>query len=61
MSEQFRKLLAQRQTTPVSITPHIGIVTLQFQLYGIPDLKAKRKADDMGQGGGSGSGGNRRL
>jgi len=44
MSDQFRKLLAQREIAPVSITPHIGIVTLQFQLYGIPDLKAKRKA-----------------
>ena len=44
MSDLFRKLLAERQTAPVSITPHIGIVTLQFQLYGVDDLRAKRKA-----------------
>lgn len=44
MSEKFRQLLAARETAPPTITPHIGIVTLQFQLYGVDDLKAKRKA-----------------
>lgn len=43
MSEAFRKLLAERAAAPASITPHIGIVTLHFQLYGVEDLKAKRK------------------
>ena len=44
MSEKFRQLLAARETAPATITPHIGIVTLQFQLYGVADLKAKRRA-----------------
>lgn len=44
MSDAFRKLLAERSDAPVPITPHIGIVTLHFQLYGVEDLKAKRKA-----------------
>lgn len=44
MSDLFRKLLAERKMAPASITPHIGVVTLQFQLYGIDDIKAKRKA-----------------
>lgn len=43
MSDLFRKLLAEREAVPTSITPHIGVLTLQFQLYGVPDLKAKRK------------------
>lgn len=43
MSDAFRKLLAQREAVPSSITPSIGVVTLQFQLYGVDDLKAKRK------------------
>ncbi|SFR81682.1 hypothetical protein SAMN05216203_3204 [Marinobacter daqiaonensis] len=44
MSDLFRKLLAEREAAPVSLTPQIGIVTLHFQLYGVADLKAKRKA-----------------
>lgn len=43
MSDAFRRLLAERTPTPPTITPHMGIVTLQFQLYGVADLKAKRK------------------
>jgi uncharacterized protein YlxP (DUF503 family) len=43
MSDMFRKLLAERAPTPVSVTPNVGVVTLQFQLYGVDDLKAKRK------------------
>ncbi|MFC7293147.1 DUF503 domain-containing protein [Marinobacter aromaticivorans] len=45
MSEALRKLLkegnAPQQNT--AITPHVGILTLHFQLYGCEDLKAKRK------------------
>lgn len=44
MSDAFRKLLAEREAAPATITPQIGIVTLHFQLYGVADLKAKRKA-----------------
>jgi uncharacterized protein len=44
MSDMFRKLMAERETTPASIIPHIGVLTLQFQLYGVADMKAKRKA-----------------
>lgn len=44
MSEKFRKLLAERAAAPATITPQVGIVTLHFQLYGVDDLKAKRKA-----------------
>ena len=45
MSEALRKLLKegnapQQHTT---ITPHVGVLTLHFQLYGCEDLKAKRK------------------
>lgn len=44
MSEALRRLLkegnAPKQTV---ITPHVGILTLHFQLYGCEDLKAKRK------------------
>ncbi|MBC54297.1 MAG: hypothetical protein CMQ34_10745 [Gammaproteobacteria bacterium] len=43
MSDLFRKLLAERQAAPTSITPTVGVLTLQFQLYGVDDLKAKRK------------------
>lgn len=42
MSEALRKLLNQSGPTPV-ITPHVGVLTLHFQLYGCEDLKAKRK------------------
>lgn len=43
MSDLFRKLLAERAVPPTSITPSVGVLTLQFQLYGVDDLKAKRK------------------
>lgn len=43
MSDLFRKLLADRESPPTSITPTIGLLTLQFQLYGVDDIKAKRK------------------
>ena len=42
MSEALRKLLNQSSSQPV-ITPHVGVLTLHFQLYGCEDLKAKRK------------------
>ena len=44
MSEALRKLLreGQKPQQPV-ITPHVGVLTLHFQLYGCDDLKAKRK------------------
>ncbi|MBS8240409.1 DUF503 domain-containing protein [Marinobacter lipolyticus] len=42
MSEALRKLLNQAGPSPV-ITPHVGVLTLHFQLYGCEDLKAKRK------------------
>jgi len=42
MSEALRKLLNQSSAQPV-ITPHVGVLTLHFQLYGCEDLKAKRK------------------
>ncbi len=42
MSEALRKLLNQSTAPPV-ITPHVGVLTLHFQLYGCEDLKAKRK------------------
>jgi len=44
MSEALRKLLNHANTQPPVITPHIGLLTLHFQLYGCADLKAKRKA-----------------
>lgn len=43
MSEALRKLLNADSQSP-AITPHIGVMTLHFQLYGCEDLKAKRKA-----------------
>ncbi|EMP54952.1 hypothetical protein MSNKSG1_12792 [Marinobacter santoriniensis NKSG1] len=44
MSEALRKLLREGNLPqqPV-ITPHVGVLTLHFQLYGCEDLKAKRK------------------
>lgn len=42
MSDALRKLLNTADDYPV-ITPHVGVLTLHFQLYGCPDLKAKRK------------------
>ncbi|KAE8546427.1 DUF503 domain-containing protein [Marinobacter nauticus] len=46
MSEALRKLLKEGKTPQQhqDITPHVGVLTLHFQLYGCEDLKAKRKA-----------------
>ncbi|MBE02599.1 DUF503 domain-containing protein [Marinobacter lutaoensis] len=44
MSDALRKLLNQAAGTHPVITPHVGVMTLHFQLYGCPDLKTKRKA-----------------
>jgi uncharacterized protein YlxP (DUF503 family) len=44
MSEALRKLLKKGNTPQQAvITPHVGLLTLHFQLYGCEDLKAKRK------------------
>jgi len=43
MSEALKKLLNQNNPQQPVITPHVGILTLHFQLYGCEDLKAKRK------------------
>lgn len=43
MSDALRRLLNTPTQTP-TITPHVGVLTLHFQLYGCTDLKAKRKA-----------------
>ncbi|KAA1175583.1 DUF503 domain-containing protein [Marinobacter salinexigens] len=44
MSEALRKLLKEGNANqPTVITPHVGLLTLHFQLYGCDDLKAKRK------------------
>ncbi|WP_336365695.1 DUF503 domain-containing protein [Marinobacter sp. C2H3] len=45
MPDSLRQLLKDglQPDAPV-ITPHIGVLTLHFQLYGCDDLKAKRKA-----------------
>lgn len=44
MSEALRKLLKEGNTPQqTAITPHVGVLTLHFQLYGCEDLKAKRK------------------
>lgn len=43
MSDALRRLLNTPPQTP-TITPHVGVMTLHFQLYGCADLKAKRKA-----------------
>ncbi len=42
MSDTLRRLLTEPRQHP-AITPHIGVLTLHFQLYGCDDLKAKRK------------------
>ncbi|MCK0105868.1 DUF503 domain-containing protein [Marinobacter sp. S0848L] len=47
MPDSLRKLLKEGKTPqqqPHTITPHVGLLTLHFQLYGCEDLKAKRKA-----------------
>jgi hypothetical protein len=44
MSEALRKLLKEGNAPQHTvITPHVGVLTLHFQLYGCEDLKAKRK------------------
>lgn len=44
MSEALRKMLKEGNTPQhTGITPHVGVLTLHFQLYGCEDLKAKRK------------------
>lgn len=45
MSEALRKLLKEGNAPQqhAAITPHVGVLTLHFQLYGCEDLKAKRK------------------
>lgn len=43
MSEALRRLLKSDNPSP-TITPHLGVMTLHFQVYGCDDLKAKRKA-----------------
>ncbi len=44
MSDQLRRLLHAGQPQTTAITPHLGVMTLHFQLYGCDDLKAKRRA-----------------
>lgn len=43
MSDAFRKLLAARDTEPAVVTIPVGILSMHFQLYGVEDLKAKRR------------------
>ncbi|WP_166266597.1 DUF503 domain-containing protein [Marinobacter caseinilyticus] len=43
MSDALRRLLNTPTQGP-AITPHVGVLTLHFQVYGCEDLKAKRKA-----------------
>ncbi len=44
MSEALRRLLKEGNAPQhTAITPHVGVLTLHFQLYGCEDLKAKRK------------------
>lgn len=43
MSDALRRLLNTSEQPP-AITPHVGVLTLHFQLYGCGDLKTKRKA-----------------
>lgn len=43
MSDQLRRLLQAGQPQTTTITPHLGVMTLHFQLYGCDDLKAKRR------------------
>lgn len=42
MSDALRRLLNSPTSGP-AITPHVGVLTLHFQLYGCADLKAKRR------------------
>lgn len=42
MSDVLRRLINTAEPRS-AITPHVGIMTLHFQLYGCDDLKAKRK------------------
>ncbi|OEY65757.1 DUF503 domain-containing protein [Marinobacter sp. X15-166B] len=42
MSDVLRRLINSAEPR-AAITPHVGIMTLHFQLYGCEDLKAKRK------------------
>ncbi len=42
MSDALRRLFNTPTSSP-SITPHVGVLTLHFQLYGCADLKAKRR------------------
>lgn len=42
MSDALRRLLDTPTPGP-TITPHVGVLTLHFQLYGCADLKAKRR------------------
>ncbi|WP_148864452.1 DUF503 domain-containing protein [Marinobacter fonticola] len=44
MSEAMRRLLLEAAGDQPVITPHLGILTLHFQLYGCDDIKAKRRA-----------------
>jgi len=41
-AEALRKLLDAPTSGP-AITPHVGVLTLHFQLYACSDLKAKRR------------------
>lgn len=43
MSDQLRRLLQAGQPHANAITPHLGVMTLHFQLYGCDDLKTKRR------------------
>ena len=42
MSDALRRLINAPSQSP-AITPHVGLLTLHFQLYGCEDLKAKRR------------------
>lgn len=44
MSEAMRRLLLEAAGDQPVITPHLGVLTLHFQLYGCEDIKAKRRA-----------------
>lgn len=43
MSDALRRLLDAQDEHPV-ITPHLGVMTLRFQVYACADVKAKRRA-----------------
>src|SRR5690554_7952273 len=47
MSETLRRLLKEGKAPQhnTAITPHVGVLTLHFQLYGCEDLKAKRSEE----------------